>query len=563
MAFIMVPSLNTNGAFPRQYLGLLNATNQGNASDHLFAVEFDTVQNLEFNDLDDNHVGINLNSLTSINSSTAGYWTSQTTKVNLSLKSGQNMQAWIQYDNLDKQLNVTIAPIGYPQPVKPLLSVHLDLSTVLEDYMYVGFSAATGLLSGVHRVLSWSFNSNGVAQSLDLSKLPYIMPPSSHSLFNQIILGSCIALLVILLAGAVTAAIWRKRSQREEVEDWELEFGQLRYAYKELSIATQGFHDNEILGTGGFGRVYKGVLPSSGLEVAVKRLSRTSDQGEREFIAEMCSVGRLRHRNLVQLLGWSRRKGELLLVYEYMTNGSLYKILFGKKSAILLGWEERFKILSGVAAGMLYLHEGWEQRVLHRDVKASNVLLDAKMNAKLGDFGLARLYEHGQNPDTTRVVGTLGYLAPEFTKTGKATASTDVFSYGALVLEVATGRRPLEHHNADDFFILQEHVWNLYTEGRLLDAADPRLGGCFNKEEMGRVLALGLWCSHPNPSSRPSMRQVVHVLANDASLPPLPPFDTPFQYPSSKIYSECSSFISSAQRTWSTADAASTEVSAR
>ncbi|KAK0604080.1 hypothetical protein LWI29_011795 [Acer saccharum] len=163
----------------------------------------------------------------------------------------------------------------------------------------------------------------------------------------------------------------------------------------------------------------------------------------KQFVAEIVSMGRLRHRNLVQLRGYCRRKGELLLVYDYMPNGSLDKILYGSMRPNL-NWFRRIRIVRGVACGLLYLHEEWEQVVLHRDIKSANVLLDADLNGKLGDFGLARLYDHGSNPQTTNLVGTIGYLAPELLRTGKATTSSDVFSFGAFMLEVACGRRPME-----------------------------------------------------------------------------------------------------------------------
>jgi len=163
--------------------------------------------------------------------------------------------------------------------------------------------------------------------------------------------------------------------------------------------------------------VYKGVLSASGQEIAVKMVSHGSRQGVREFVAEVVSIGRLRHRNLVQLLGYCRREGELLLVYDYMENGSLDRYLHDQH-APTLSWHERYRIIRGVATGLLYLHEDWEQVVIHRDVKPSNVLLDAGMNARLGDFGLARLYDHGTVPQSTRVVGTIGYLAPELMRMG-------------------------------------------------------------------------------------------------------------------------------------------------
>lgn len=569
MAFVMSPSLDARGIFPSQYLGMLNASNNGNTSNHVFGVEFDTVQDLEFMDISDNHVGINLNSMISANSTEAGYWPpSQDASQNISktvinLKSGADIQAWIDYNGHSQQLNVSIAPIEQQKPHIPLLSVSLNLSDVLQEHMYVGFSGATGIISGTHRLLSWSFNSNGVARSLDLSKLPSITPktPLLASAHFKIAI-SMTAIVSVVIIGSSLGLFLHKRSQREIVESWELEFGLHRYSYKELKKATRNFHDTELLGVGGFGRVYKGVLPNSGLEVAVKRLSRDSDQGEREFIAEIASTGRLRHRNLVQLFGWSRRKGELLLVYEFMPNGSLDKMLFGKSGKILR-WEQRHKIIKGVAAGMLYLHEGWEQQVLHRDVKASNVLLDAEMNGRLGDFGLARLYEHGQNPHTTRVVGTLGYLAPEFARTGKATTSTDVYSFGALLLEVVTGRRPIEHRGAEGDFLLVEGVWELHAKGKLLEAVDEKLDGLFNVEEVEKVLMLGLQCSYPDPSARPTMRQAVQILGNEAPLPSIPPFQTDLSSQHRlKGHGDLMYFSSSSIKSWSTPDA-STHISAR
>nr|WIL59911.1 nodulation protein [Melilotus officinalis] len=253
------------------------------------------------------------------------------------------------------------------------------------------------------------------------------------------------------------------------------------------------------------------------MQVAVKRVSHESKQGLREFVSEIASIGRLRHRNLVQLLGWCRRRGDLLLVYDFMANGSLDKYLF-EEQEIVLSWEQRFKIIKDVAAGLLFLHEGYEQVVIHRDVKASNVLLDFEMNGRLGDFGLARLYEHGDNPGTTRVVGTLGYLAPELPRTGKASTSSDVFAFGALLLEVACGRRPIEPKALQEELVLVEWVWEKFKEGRILEVVDPKLNGDFNQSEVIMVLKLGLMCSNDVPTIRPSMRQVVRILDGEVEL---------------------------------------------
>ncbi|KAK0585108.1 hypothetical protein LWI29_023534 [Acer saccharum] len=315
----------------------------------------------------------------------------------------------------------------------------------------------------------------------------------------------------------VVFLIRRKRKFAEVLEDWELDYGPHRFKFKDLYIATKGFKDKELLGSGGFGRVYRGVLSTSKLEIAVKRISHESRQGMREFIAEIVTIGRLRHRNLVQLLGYCRRKGELLLVYDYMPNGSLDKYLFDQPK-VTLNWSQRFRVIKGVALGLVYLHEEWEQVVIHRDIKASNILLDSDLNGRLGDFGLARLYDHGTDPQTTHIVGTLGYLAPEHTRSGKATTNTDVYAFGAFLLEVASGRRPIERKEDS---ILVDWVFAFWYRGEILEARDPNLGTEYVAEELELVMKLGLMCSHSEPSARPTMRQVVQYLERNIQLPEL------------------------------------------
>ncbi|EXC44812.1 L-type lectin-domain containing receptor kinase VII.1 [Morus notabilis] len=271
-----------------------------------------------------------------------------------------------------------------------------------------------------------------------------------------------------------------------------------------------GFSEENVIGFGGNGKVYKGVL-AGGVEVAVKRISLKNEQGMREFLAEISSLGRLKHRNLVGLKGWCKReKGSLILVYDYMQNGSLDKRIFECSESMLLSWEERIKVLKDVASGVLYLHEGWEVKVLHRDIKASNVLLDKDMNARLGDFGLARMHHHEQLANTTRVVGTVGYMAPEVVQPGRASVQTDVFGFGVLVLEVVSGRRPIQ----EGFPSLVDWVRRLMETGELVSALDERLRkiGGYDVEEVERVLCLGLVCVSPEPNKRLTMAQAVKVL---------------------------------------------------
>ncbi|KAJ8636851.1 hypothetical protein MRB53_011118 [Persea americana] len=242
----------------------------------------------------------------------------------------------------------------------------------------------------------------------------------------------------------------------------------------------------------------------------------------KEFIAEVVSLGRLRHRNLVPLRGYCRYKGELLLVYDLMPRGSLDKFIYDQPKSSL-NWGQRFRIIKGVASGLVYLHEEWEQVVLHRDIKASNVLLDNELQGRLGDFGLARLHQHGTDLQTTRVAGTLGYIAPELARTGKATTSTDVFAFGIFMLEVACGRRPIEWRALTQELLLVDWVLDCWRKGMILDSADAKLGDGYALEEMELVMKLGLLCSHPLSQCRPSMRLVMQFLDGDVPLPKLSP----------------------------------------
>lgn len=274
------------------------------------------------------------------------------------------------------------------------------------------------------------------------------------------------------------------------------------------------------------------MLPKSKLEIAVKRVSHESKQGMKEFIAEVVSIGRLQHRNLVQLLGYCRRRGQLFLVYEYMPNGSLDKHLYHQEMSKLqptLNWAQRFQIIRGIASGLLYLHEEWEKIVIHRDVKASNVLPDGEMNARLGDFGLARLYDHGIDPQSTHVVGTIGYLAPELACTGKVTPLTDVFAFGIFILEVVCGQRPIKQDTSEKQPMLVDRVLEHWNNGSLLDTVDIRLHGDYDVNEAYLALKLGLLCSHPFMDARPSMRQVMQYLDGDRTTPEPSPTDTTFE----------------------------------
>ncbi|TVU49209.1 hypothetical protein EJB05_00507, partial [Eragrostis curvula] len=331
-----------------------------------------------------------------------------------------------------------------------------------------------------------------------------------------------------------------------EMEDeFEKSMGPKRFSYGELAIATDNFSDEHKLGEGGFGSVYRGFLKEmNNLAVAIKRVSKGSKQGRKEYAAEVRIISRLRHRNLVQLIGWCHGGGELLLIYELMPNGSLDAHLHHSShndgAPPLLPWPVRHEIVLGAASAILYLHQEWEQCVVHRDIKPSNVMLDASFNAKLGDFGLARLVDHGRGSHTTDLAGTTGYMDPECTSTGSFSTTSDVYSFGVLLLEVATGRRPVVVLQDGTAVHLAQRVWELYERGMVLHAADPRLNGAFDAREMECMLVVGLWCAHHDRGLRPSIRQAVSVLRFEASLPSLPE-----RTPSVSLLSSVPSFIGS------------------
>jgi serine/threonine protein kinase len=252
----------------------------------------------------------------------------------------------------------------------------------------------------------------------------------------------------------------------------------------------------------------------------VKKISRGSKQGKKEYVTEVKVISQLRHRNLVQLIGWCHDRGEFLLVYEFMSNGSLDSHLFGKK--IPLTWTARYRIALGLASALLYLHEEWEQCVVHRDVKSSNIMLDSSFNVKLGDFGLARLMDHELGPQTTGLAGTLGYLAPEYISTGRASKESDVYSFGMVSLEIATGRKAVDAIEQKSEMSLVEWIWDLYGTGKLNLAVDEKLQSEFDENQMECLMIVGLWCAHPDRNIRPSIRQAIHVLNFEAPLPNLP-----------------------------------------
>ncbi|KAJ0016829.1 hypothetical protein Pint_09732 [Pistacia integerrima] len=267
-----------------------------------------------------------------------------------------------------------------------------------------------------------------------------------------------------------------------------------------------------MLGQGGFGPVYKGIL-GDGQEVAVKRLSACSEQGTEEFTNEVLLILKLQHKNLVRLLGFCVDGEEKLLVYEFMPNSSLDIILFDPRKRAQLSWSERINIVNGIAKGILYLHEDSRLRVIHRDLKPSNVLLDSEMNPKISDFGMARIFAGGEGEaNTARIVGTYGYMPPEYAMEGLYSIKSDVYSFGVLLLEIITGRRNAGDHKSKKAPTLLAQAWQLWNEGNALELMDPLLADTTDHDEFLRYFHIGLLCVQEDAFDRPTMSSAVVML---------------------------------------------------
>ncbi|KAF8102368.1 hypothetical protein N665_0198s0076 [Sinapis alba] len=549
LTFLVSSSMDFSHAQNTRFLGIFNASTNGS---HVLAVELDTIWNPEFKDTKgSNHVGIDVNNPVSVAVAPASYYSDMKGRnESMNFLSGKPIQVWVDYDGT--MLNVWIAPLEVQKPSRPLLSQPINLSQIFPNRskLFVGFSAATGNAVSGHYILWWSFStSRGSLHRLDISKLPKVphpRAPHKHLPPWIIILVLCVAVAVLgFLAGVY---VHRRKKYSEVSETWEKEFDAHRFSYKSLYKATKGFSKDEFLGKGGFGEVYRGDLPQ-GREIAVKRVSHNGDEGVKQFVAEVVSMRCLKHRNLVPLFGYCRRKRELLLVSEYMPNGSLDEHLFDETKSVL-PWSQRLGVVKGIASALWYLHTGADQVVLHRDVKASNIMLDAEFNGRLGDFGMARFHEHGGNAATTAAVGTIGYMAPELITMGASTG-TDVYAFGVFMLEVACGRRPVEPQLEAEKRHMIKWVCECWKKDAILDATDTRLGDEFLPEEVEMVMKLGLLCSNIVPESRPTMEQVVLYLNKNLPLPDFSPYTVGIGTFAPVLVDATSLVVSSASWSWS------------
>ncbi|KAF2918544.1 probable LRR receptor-like serine/threonine-protein kinase At1g56140 isoform X2 [Oryza sativa Japonica Group] len=330
-----------------------------------------------------------------------------------------------------------------------------------------------------------------------------------------VIVGIVIGALVLgsaALVGIFMLISKRRKATQQQEELYNLAGRPNVFSNAELKLATENFSSQNMVGEGGYGQVYKGKLPD-GRVIAVKQLSQSSHQGKSEFVTEVATISAVQHRNLVKLHGCCIDSNTPLLVYEYLENGSLDRALFGSKS-FNLDWPTRFEIVLGVARGLTYLHEESSVRIVHRDIKASNVLLDTDLTPKISDFGLAKLYDEKKTHISTKIAGTLGYLAPEYAMRGHLTEKADVFAFGVVALETVAGRPNTDNSREEDKIYLFEWAWTLYESGQALGIVDPKLKE-FNEKEALRVICAALLCTQGSPHQRPSMSRVMAILAGD------------------------------------------------
>lgn len=508
LTFIIVPDEFTVGR-SGPWLGMLN-----DACDEEYkavAVEFDTRCNPEFGDPNDNHVGINLGSIVStriINVSDIG----------VSLKDGSIHRARIRYDSPRRWIEIHLGSEGQEFFSAPAFSGFLDLSPYLKEYMFVGFSASTGNLTQIHNILSWNFTSTSQA---------FLRIPSEETCQSKIILGNTetpggprrepisnflIFAAAVVLALAVLVSLYYNSKRRgdkpstiilpENIQRPRPPNKPRSFTVNEVSCATHGFGEYEVLGSDYRGSFYRGKLPN-GCQVAVKRFSthflNSNGSDGRRILKDICTISRMRHPNLVPIRGWCHDKGELMVIYDFFPNGSLDKWLFG---AGVLPWTRRFKVIKDAAEALNFLHS---KKLAHKNMRTTSVLLDVTFRAALGDFGFV-LSGSGSRKFESAV-----------------SQAADVFEFGVFALEVIAGRRrsDLEMEEEEEKDLLN-FAWRLHERNEKVKVFDSRMGSLVNLEQAIRVLEIGLLCTLNESKGRPSMEEVVDLLATDRPIPELP-----------------------------------------
>ncbi|KAM7267437.1 hypothetical protein ACFE04_009603 [Oxalis oulophora] len=514
LTFIVVPDEFTVGR-PGAWLGMLNDACQDDYK--AFAIEFDTRKNAEVGDPNDNHVGINLGSIVS------------STVINItdSLNDGLVHRAWIKYDGSRKWMDIRLGSDGPDYPSNPIYSGFVDISSFLDEYMFVGFSASTGNATQIHNILSWNFTSTSqaflrfpegdtceskiawqvknvsVEAGTKKSKSSSVIP---HSLL--IFLAVAAVVFVVLLSlmcmgrqkhkksgGGISIVLTDAPRPPRHAR---------RFTTSEIASATRNFSELEILGSDYRGTYYRGKL-TNGCQVAVKRFSAEflrahGHQGfDRSLLKEIKAVCRVRHPNLVLIRGWCHDKHETMVIYDFYQNGSLEKWLFG---AGVLPWTRRLKVVRDVGEALSFLHS---KNLAHKNVKATSVFLDVSFRAVLGDFGLL-----------LSAVGHSKYFEAAVSQTA------DVFEFGILILELVSGKRRKGRESNDREIDLVDFAWSMHERDEKMKVVDISMGSLVNMEQAIKVLEIGLLCTLNESRGRPSMDQVVEFLCLEKEIPKLP-----------------------------------------
>ncbi|KAL8243263.1 hypothetical protein R6Q59_009521 [Mikania micrantha] len=504
-----------------------------NSRDYSFlAVEFDTNFDQDLGDINGNHVGMDLDSVLSVASV-------DLMSIGVDLKSGKPVNSWIEYNSSQKVIEVWV---GYNEvkPDNPILAAPMDLSKRFQRFhrfMYVGFSASNGRGSSVHLVKNWEFKTSPESLYPDMEveeigsdNCMICFPDIAHdgsgpetetgstkhnhhtnrtglnlaigllvvNLILVILTVCCVLMYVCMIKNQNPGQILHEHAQICSVQA-NTNTMPRRYKFSEIRSVTKGFNQNLIIGDGVSAIVYK-----TDQNIAVKRFKMASfgTQIATEFAT---MVGSLQHKNLMKLQGWCCDRNELILVYDYMPNGSL------DKNLDKLSFKTRLNVLIGVSSALVYLHEECDRLIIHRNVESSNIMLDFDFTPKLGDFGMSG------TRDATVPARAMGYLAPEYVYSRVPTVKTDVYSFGVVVLEVASGRPAVD----DTGVMVVDWVWDLWEEKRLVDAGDDNLTGEFDRSDIEMVLMVGLICVHPNYQMRPTMKEVLKMLKGEV-VPELP-----------------------------------------
>ncbi|XP_010434889.1 PREDICTED: putative cysteine-rich receptor-like protein kinase 32 [Camelina sativa] len=402
--------------------------------------------------------------------------------------------------------------------------------TCIQENVRVYQNCCSGFIGGTVRKPVCFFRWDGSAYLGAFGDTPSLPQPLSDR--KTISTGAIVAIVVSAVIFVVLLAlvlVFRKRRQsyktlKPQTTDHGMNSPQsLQFDFVTIEAATDNFSRNNKLGQGGFGDVYKGILPND-TEVAVKRLSRNSGQGTQEFKNEVVIVAKLQHKNLVRLLGFCLEGDEKILVYEFVPNKSLDYFLFDLTKKIQLDWNRRYNIIGGITRGLLYLHQDSRLTIIHRDIKASNILLDVDLNPKIADFGMARNFRVDQTEDMTRrVVGTFGYMPPEYVTHGQFSTKSDVYSFGVLILEIVCGKKNSSFYHMDDSGgNLVTHVWRLWNNDSPLDLIDPAIKESYEKDEVVRCIHIGLLCVQETPADRPAMSTIFQMLTNRSITLPVP-----------------------------------------